>query len=465
MAPGNQQFWSLRDGNVALMFAILVVPLLVGAGVGIDLMRAGQARTELAEAADAGLLAAARARLRDETMTDEALTEIARKYFDGNRPATSEILIDDFALDFDPATKTASLSANARVKTTLLGVVGKNYVEVDIETEARVVKPRALEVALALDNTFSMNGAKLQSLKDAATTLVEAIMGDADGAVKVGLVPFARHVNIGVSRGGEAWVSVPANDVWTHEVCVVDAAAATAAGCSEQSATCNWDGSSYACQKWQCPSGDPPESCAMATDPTSWQGCVGSRLHPLNVEDASFLSNPVPGVLNTVGWPDCPSELTTMTADEALVKTRIAAMTADGETYVPGGLFWAQSIISSEIPFSEGMTYAEMANQGAVKAIVLMTDGENTASPDGGAHYGDDEAQADAYTLELCSEIKSKGVILYTIAFEVSDAATETMLKSCATNADAYFDADGAGELMAAFGEIGNNLQELALVK
>ena len=290
-------------------------------------------------------------------------------------------------------------------------------------------------------------------------------MGDADGAVKVGLVPFARHVNIGVSRGGEAWVSVPSDSVWTHEECEVDAAAATAAGCSEQSATCSWDGASYSCQKWQCPSGDPPETCSMVNNPTSWQGCVGSRAHPLNVEDASFLSNPVPGVLNTVGWPDCPSELTPMTADEALIKSRIAAMTAGGETYVPSGLFWAQSIISSEIPFSEGMTYIEMANQGAVKAVVLMTDGENTASPDGGAHYGDDDDAADGYTLELCDEIKSAGVFLHAIAFEVSDAATEAMLKSCATSAEAYFNADDAGELMAAFGEIGDTLQELALVK
>jgi len=174
----------------------------------------------------------------------------------------------------------------------------------------------------------------------------------------------------------------------------------------------------------------------------------------------------MPGVLNVVGWAHCPSEITPMTTDKAAILAEIAAMTASGETYIPSGLFWAQAIMSSDTPFTEGDSYAGIAAAGGVKAVVLVTDGENTASPGAsGDHYETDAAQADDHTIELCDEIKSKGVILYTIAFDVADAATETMLRDCATTADAYFDADDAGELLAAFGEIGNNLQELALTR
>jgi hypothetical protein len=203
----------------------------------------------------------------------------------------------------------------------------------------------------------------------------------------------------------------------------------------------------------------------MADDPTSWQACVGSRPHPLNVEDASFAGNPAPGVVNTVGWPDCASALTPMTVENAAVKSCIAAIAAGGETCVPGGLSWAQALISSELPFTEGMSCADLAAQGAVEASVLMTDGENAASPDGGARSGADKAQADGCTLEPCGEIKPQGVILYTILLDVSDAGTEAKLKSRASGAAALFDPDDPNELMAACGEIGDIPQELALVK
>ena len=462
-----QKFGREVGGNVALMFGILLVPLLVGAGVGIDMMRAGQARSDLAQAVDAGLLAAARAKLKDDALSDAALTDIARRHFDANRAALDEeIDLETFEFDFNAATKTASLTATGKVRTAILGVVGKPFMDVNILSEAEVVKPRALEVVLALDNTGSMDGSRIASLKSSARDLVETIMADTDNEVQVGLVPFARHVNIGMSRAGESWLDVPADSTWNENVCNVDEPAATAAGCTEQASTCTYDGAPYACDQWICPSGSPPYNCSVVAQPLTWLGCVGSRAHPWNIRDEDFGSHPVPGVLNVPPWPDCPAELSPMTVDKAAVLAKIDAMTVSGETYIPGGLFWAQSLISSEAPFTEGKSADDMIAEGGVKAIVLMTDGENTASPGGsGDHYGTDAAQADGYTLELCQEIKDEGVIIYTIAFEVTDAATQDLLNDCATSADAYFNATDAAALSDAFGEIGNNLQELALTK
>lgn len=455
-----------RAGNVAILFAILLVPLLVAAGMGLDMMRTGEVRTDLKEATDAGLLAAARAKLKDDSLSDEELTDIARRHFDANKGAVGEVLIEVFDFEYDASTKAATLAAKGRIRTAIMGVAGRPYMNFDILSSAEVVRPRSLEVVLALDNTGSMEGAKLDSLKSSAHDLVETLMADADNKVKVGLVPFSRHVNIGVSRRNEPWLNIAGDGTWDENACSVDEPAATAAGCSEQASTCKRDGKKYDCKEWVCPAGDPPYTCSTATHGTSWMGCVGSRNGALEIEDRDFLSNPVPGVNNVSGWPDCPSEVFPMTVNKASVLARIDAMIATGATYIPGGLFWAQALISSEEPFTEGQSYDEMANKSGVKAIVLMTDGENTASPGGdGSHYENDTAKADDTTRDLCAEIKEQSVVLYTIAFDVTDAGTLDMLRDCATSPDSFFNASDSAALSSAFGEISDNLKELALTQ
>jgi hypothetical protein len=271
---------------------------------------------------------------------------------------------------------------------------------------------------------------------------------------------------MGMSRINEPWLNIPADSVWNENQCTVDATAATSAGCSKGPSTCYNDGVPYACEEWSCPSGPAPTSCTVIAHPITWLGCVGSRDHPRNIRDEDFDTKPVPGILNVAPWPDCPNEVTPMTTDKAKILANIDALDTVGETYVPGGLFWAQALISAEAPFTEGKSYAAMVNESGVKAIVLMTDGENTASPTpSGDHYDDDADKADDYTLELCEEIKSKGVVVYTIAFEVTNPATQTMLNDCATNPNSFFNATNGAALAAAFDAIGNNMQELALTK
>jgi hypothetical protein len=159
-----------------------------------------------------------------------------------------------------------------------------------------------------------------------------------------------------------------------------------------------------------------------------------------------------------------------MTTTRSTVTSAINKMTTQGETYIPSGLTWALRLISIEAPFTEGMAYSDIKGQLGVKAIVLMTDGKNTASLWGGAtgyggHYGDDEAYADEVTKDACDEIKSKEVALYTIAFEVTDTATISLLKACATDSNSFFDAKDSVDLAAAFDSIANSLIELALTK
>lgn len=460
-------FMRHRGGNIALMFAIALVPMVVAAGLAIDMMRVSQIRAELDEAADAGLLAAAKAKTIDPNLTLAEAKAIVRNHLNFNYGGDTTDIIDTLA--FSGEGDTYHLELRGQVPNLFLRVVGIDTSPVAVNIEVIATPPRALEVMMALDNTHSMRGQKIADLRSAATELVDTIMADTNNQVMVGLVPFATHVRIGETRRDAAWMAVPADSSYESNSCPVDVAAATSEGCYQQSATCTFDGVPNSCTQWVCPDGEgAPRDCSMNTIQTSWQGCVGSRAHPLNIRDADFLTDPVPGILNRTGsGGDCPSEILPMTTDKTSVENAITAMNAAGLTYIPGGLTWALRMISNQVPFQQGRTYTEIEDEGGQKAIVLMTDGENTRSPNPvtKAHYLTNVTLADQYTLELCDEIKDNDIALYTIAFDVTDTVTLDMMKDCATNSDSFFDASDADELTRAFGLIASSLIDLALTR
>lgn len=461
-------FASEKSGNVAMMFGLFIIPILIGGGVALDMMRIHEARSHMSEAADSGVLAAARSMILDDSLTIANAEEIARRYFDANGATGTNVEIQSFSFVYDAAAKVYRLTVQGRMKTTLMGITGYDWAPINIVTEAAIAPPRALEVVLVLDNTGSMSGQKIVDLRDAATSMVNAIMADTNNEVLVGVVPFAKHVNMGRARGGEPWLDVPADYSYDRQSCSVDEDEAEEEGCTEQSSTCyNNEGNAYSCIKWQCPGGgNAPTTCTTVEQPITWEGCVGSRDHPWNIRDEQFDTRPVPGVLNHPGGPDCPNIVLPMTDNKTDVLAAINAMSAWGDTYIPSGLTWGLRLVSSPDPFSEGDMYESVQAQAGIKAIVLMTDGENTASPhSNGSHYNNNVAQADQYTLELCDEIKSKDIILYTVAFDITNSDTLDMISNCATNPDAYFNAADANALSDAFGVIGNSLTELALTK
>jgi hypothetical protein len=66
----------------------------------------------------------------------------------------------------------------------------------------------------------------------------------------------------------------------------------------------------------------------------------------------------------------------------------------------------------------------------------------------------------------LCANMKAKGIIVYTVGFDVGNDATATaMLTNCATDADhVYFPSTGT-ELKTAFRAIGQEISSLRIAK
>src|ERR1700748_3719881 len=73
-------FCKSRRGNVAMMFAIALIPLMIGAGAGLDFARAMLVRQQMGEALDAAALAVG----STTGLTQSTAQALAQKYFDAN---------------------------------------------------------------------------------------------------------------------------------------------------------------------------------------------------------------------------------------------------------------------------------------------------------------------------------------------------------------------------------------------
>ena len=175
-----------------------------------------------------------------------------------------------------------------------------------------------------------------------------------------------------------------------------------------------------------------------------------------------------------------------LTTDKNTVKSRIAAMVAEGATGVGEGAMWGWRTLSSGAPFTEGRAYGTKENQ---KVLVLMTDGANTYYPNSKfvkswydvygyvsrGHLGTTSTNSstltqamDTRTLQACNNIKAAGIIVYTVGFEISGtgaAEALALMKACASDQDKYFEPNSEAELLAAFNAIGKDISELRISK
>ncbi|NWG72631.1 MAG: VWA domain-containing protein [Parvularculaceae bacterium] len=397
-------FGVAQNGNIALMFAILLLPLIMAGGAGLDFARTIHARTVTQEAADAALLRAARLRGENPSLSDAELDAAARAIFDKATASIVGLAVSGFDVTYDAAAGTYSLTLDAQMPTKLVSAVGFRTADLSALSEVKLGAPPYVEVALALDNTGSMNkNGKLDSLKKSASALVETLFAAEGAEVKVGLVPFGQYVNVGTANKGASW---------------------------------------------------------LGAAPSGWVGCVGSRNYPLNTEDGDY-ATAVPAIAGNL----CPSAIQPLTTDKEEILDAIDGMIGNGWTYIAEGVAWGRRILSPQAPFTEGLAMSEVKKRNGVKALVVLTDGENTRAPDYPTHDSTDTTSADALTARLCEEAKKDGLTVYAIAFDVTDPGVRKLLEDCGTSTGHYFEPSNAAELAAVFAKIATGLRNLSLSK
>ena len=455
-----RSFMSDARGNTAIMTALALVPILLAAGAGIDMVRANYVQSVLQGAADAAAIAGGASGKTDKTDLDQIVSD----YLHSNGAMDVMTSVEAVEGELDKGKRTFEVKIRGKLNTSLMRIAGISDMDVGAFSQV-VLGGAALEVALVLDNTASMNSdGRLTALKSASTDMIDKLMDmKSKGAdVKVGIVPFADYVNVGIENRNEPWLSVPADSTTTSNVCNTSYPDASKSNCRTETGMYNNDGvaTPYTYEVCDWVYGTPVTTCADQTYNNTWNGCVGSRSNPLD-EHIGTLSTPYPGLQNTT----CPAPLTKLTDKGSDLKSKLDAMNAVGNTYIPAGLLWGWNLLDSQVPIQGGKTKAAMSAAGGTKVLVLMTDGANTLSADYPWHWGSNAAAANTKTAALCDNIRTDGIVVYTIAFMVTDSTSKDLLTSCAGDATRAYSADNAVELAKAFEDIGSSLVALRLAK
>ncbi|WP_409432079.1 VWA domain-containing protein [Litorimonas sp. RW-G-Af-16] len=439
------------SGNIAIMTAVLGVVFAGGLALAIDMSQAYFAKQRLQATTDSIALLAA----KDSLKSQADLTAAAQAYFDFTYPGAKGERIE--LIDIQRDGDTVRLSARNNIDAYFARVWGKNSMDVSVVSEATYAN-KALDIALVLDTTGSMRGTKMNALKAAANNLVDTLEGSGNENLRMSVIPFSQYVNVGLSRRYEPWLDVPDDSTTTgEEVCRMRRDVVSRSNCRTVAKTCRNDGVAYECDRQVCDTeyGPEYESCSVPTYRARWNGCVGSRDVPLDT-DAPYAGRQIPGLLNV----KCGTEIQDLTKNLRDVKSTVRKLRADGDTYMPAGLVWGWRALDREQPLASsaprGVTDTE-------RVLVLMTDGENTRSKTDDRHNGYNKNAADDTTRILCNNIKGEKITVYTIAYDITDNSTRTLVSSCATDSSKFFSATNAADLDAAFQEIAASLNDLRL--
>jgi len=507
MRSGLQRFWRAANGNTAMMFGLMLIPVVISTGAAIDGSRALIVRARLAEALDAAGLAVGGA----TELSQEDMEQLAQDFFDANYPETAMGIAG--TLNVSITGDVIDMSASATVPTTILQLAHIDHVNVAVSNQI-TRESTGLEVVLVLDNTGSMaSNGKIGALRTAARDLINILFGDEPNPelVNGGLVPFVTGVNIMADGAFDmSWIDVDAESEYHGE---------------------NFDEENG----HRVSHLDLFDRIRNAT----WRGCVEARPYPYDVNDAA----PDPSNPDTLFvpyfWPDepdsgrgynnnylndrisrrdrrrmssadrqrdlrsyanrngsidetpqytsgpnmsCPDPLTPLTNDRDLLLDRIADMEPwqNSGTNIAHGLSWGWRVLSPSEPFTEGAAYSDRDTQ---KALILLTDGVNTLCCQSSSHNRSDYGgygyvatgrlgTTSPYTgpnivndrvEELCENIKAEGIRLYTITFQVNDSELSDLFESCATSPDLYFNSPSNEDLQNVFRTIGRDLSNLRL--
>jgi Flp pilus assembly protein TadG len=228
-----RSFISNRDANVAMIFAISLIPATVAAGAGLDLARSMIVKSALDEALDASALAVA----SNPAITDDAsATAAAQAYFNANYKVDTSYGTP-VAVSAHKSGLQVTVTTSVPMPTTLMGVAGIHTVNVTSSSTV-VWGQQKLWVSLVLDNTGSMTQAdstgttKISALITATDQLLTILKNASPtvGDVQAAVIPFSLTVNVGTANSGKSWIDwtdwkaappggVPANTVGPGDDC------------------------------------------------------------------------------------------------------------------------------------------------------------------------------------------------------------------------------------------------------
>jgi Flp pilus assembly protein TadG len=425
-----RNFAAGRDGNIAMMFALMSVPVVGMMGAAIDYSRANAVKADLQSALDATALMVSKG--AGSSSTNAQLQSAAESYFGAVYRNPGGFSYTVTAARDAAGASSVTLTGATSVPTELLGVIGIHNLNVSSTATVKWGTAK-LRVALVLDNTLSMlqtdstGTSKISALKTASHNLLNMLRDAATtaGDIQVAVVPFSSFIKVDPSLyRSKPWIN------WSYS--------STSGGSGD-------GGSSSGCN-----GGDDDDGQPCHPSSSTWNGCFTDR-------DQSFdVQNTAPTTTNTHTYfpaVNCSiTQILPLSYDWTALNNKIDAMTPAGATNQPIGLVWGWQALTSTDPLNAPATPADTQ-----KVIILLTDGLNTQN-----RWTTNQSSIDAREQLVCSNIKTAGITVYTVLVM---SGNSTVLQNCASSASQYFALTSAGQIVTTFNAIGTKLSQLRLAR
>lgn len=515
-----RRFWQDCEGAVFVLAAAGMMMLVSAVGVALDVGRGQMAQTKLQNALDAAGLAAG-ASVNSTDLEAEILKYMQVNFTQGTLGAT--------ITDIDPQLSDDGLllrvTARASMPTSVMRIFGHDTMELKAYTEVTRTS-KGMELAMVLDITGSMCdpscAGRLDALKVAAKDLLEILFGTGKTTAEnlwIGIVPFSMGVNTGTSHtdwlnsthfAGLDWGTTSWRGCtearWTAGRDLTDATPAAEKflayywpddsnndwrGTGSNTVTNSLCGptSSNSCRCTTSSGGTHTCGCSTSGNVTTCISCSGSGNSKKCKKDVT--TSYTTYSINSTQGPNtyCPaSEVTRLTNNRTTLESGINGLTAVGGTHIPEGAVWGWRMLS---PLWRGLWGGSMNTNNLpldyntdlmIKAMILMTDGRNTMYSYADGSYGytqqnhvgmtstpyTDGAAAlklDGKLTAICNNMKAKGIIIYTVVFDLKSSDVDTLMRNCASQPDFYFNTPDAVALKQAFRTIGDSLANLRISK
>lgn len=207
------RFAGAEQGNIAVIFAIALVPVLGFVGAAVDYSRAVQARSSLQVALDSAALMVSKD-LTNGTITEADIEAKVKSYFTGLYTGrTGTVSTADIRASYTPKDSSGIsnivVSGSGTMPTNFMRVAGYPTLGFSANSTSAWGNTR-MRVAMVLDNTGSMaSNGKMSALQSAAKDMIDTLASynKQTGDVYISIIPFSKDVNVGTANVGASWIN------------------------------------------------------------------------------------------------------------------------------------------------------------------------------------------------------------------------------------------------------------------
>mgnify|MGYP003637248242 FL=1 len=454
------------EGNIAIIFALMTIPLFLLMGFAIDLQQVNTAKNRVQFILDSAVIAGARE--MQEGKSDTEIKKYLENYFKSAMKAQGKGTdCADPVPTISSGSQDISVSVRCAQPTSIMQLTGTKELNFGV-TSASTYGIGKVDIAFVFDISGSMGGSKMSALKSAADTAINVLVpADDDGTtgeVRIGMASYSSMVDAGEDYFFKATGQLP---IRTYSFSYDE----TYESGGDWEEVCKWK-KKRGKWKWTCEDEWVPEYDTRTVTETKTinNTCVKER-----VGDEQFTDED-PGpyqwieaaeAYGSVNWKGNVSWYTEscnpigplpMTSNRDKLFDYIDDLDASGGTAGHLGIAWGWYLIAPDwdVVWPAGSDPYPYDEPDSAKAMIIMTDGEFNQEYD--TSNGDSFDQAE----KMCDAIKEEGIKVYTVAFQAPSQG-QAILNYCASGEDFAFTPESSEELTEAYTKIAQSISDLRI--